>query len=86
MEKKKWTSGDEPGNVYAYGSSALQKVQDGAIYHLSYLVGYCNKAYTVSGILLLFDLQKQNERGSFQESDQWPGMTSQIALFPDPFQ
>ena len=40
----------------------------------------------LSGIFPLFDLQKRNERGSLQESDQWPGMTSQITLFPDPFQ
>ena len=40
----------------------------------------------LSGIFPLFDLQKQNEHGSLQESDQWPGMTSQITLHPDPFQ
>ena len=40
----------------------------------------------LSGIFPLFDLQKRNEPGSLQESDQWPGMMSQITLFPDPFQ
>ena len=32
----------------------------------------------LSDIFPLFDLQKRNERGSLHESDQWPGMTSQI--------
>ena len=51
------TSDDEPGDAYAYGSSApskgivwsdmpsvlLGRLLCGAIYHLSYLVGYCNQ-------------------------------------------
>ena len=81
------TSDDEPGDAYAYGSSAPSK---GIGWNdiPSVLLGRLlqPKITHLSGIFPLFDLQKRNERGSLQESDQWPGMTSQITLYPDPFQ
>ena len=81
------TSDDEPGDAYAYGSSAPSKgigwsdIPSGLLSRLLQ-----PKITHLSGIFPLFDLQKRNEHGSLQESDQWPGMTSQIMLFPDPFQ
>ena len=81
------TSEDEPGDAYAYGSSARSKGigwSDIPSVLLSRLLH--PKITHLSGIFPLFDLQKQSERGSLQESDQWPGMMSQITLFPDPFQ
>ena len=81
------TSDDEPGDAYAYGSSAPSK---GTVWSdiPSFLLGRLlqPKITHLSGIFPLFNLQKRNERGSLQESDQWPGMTSQITLYPDPFQ
>ena len=44
------------------------------------------KTTHLSGIFKISDLPKRSKRGSKQESDQWPGMTSQISLYPDPFQ
>ena len=81
------TSDDEPGDAYAYGSSAPSK-GIGWRDIPSVLLGRLlqPKITHLSGIFPLFDLQKRNERGSLQESDQWPGMTSQIMLYPDPFQ
>ena len=81
------TSDDEPRDAYAYGSSASSK-GIGWSDMLSVVLGRLlqPKITHLSGIFPLFDLQKQNEHGSLQESDQWPGMTSQITLHPDPFQ
>ena len=81
------TSDDEPGDAYACGSSAPSKGigwSDILSVLLSRLLQ--PKITHLSGVFQLFDLQKRNERGFLQESDQWPGMTSQITLFPDPFQ
>ena len=56
---------------------------------LSYLVGYYNQKQRIylefSRFLTVKSLQERNERSSYQESDQWPGMTSWITLYPDPF-
>ena len=81
------TSDDEPGDAYAYGSSAPSKGvgwSDIPSVLLSQLLQ--PKITHLSGMFLLFDLQKQNECGSLQESDRRPGMMSQITQFPDPFQ
>ena len=80
------TSDDEKGDAYAYGSSATSK-DIGCSDIPSVLLGRLlqPKMTHFSGIFPLFDLQKPNEHGSLQESDQWPGMTSQITLFPDSF-
>ena len=80
-------SDDELGDAYAYGSSA-PSTGIGWSDIPSVLLGRLlqPKITHLSGIFPLFDLQKRNERGSLQESDQWPGMTSQITLFPYPFQ
>ena len=80
------TSDDEPGDAYAYGSSTPSEGigwSDIPSVLLSWLLQ--PKIMHLSGIFPLFDLQKRNKCGSLQESDQWPGMTSQITLFPDPF-
>ena len=57
---------------------------------LSYLVGYYDQKQRIylafSRFLTVESLQERNERSSYQESDQWPGMTSRITLYPDPFQ
>ena len=59
---------------------------------LSYLVGYYNQKQRIylafSRFLTVKSLQERNERSSYQlqESDQWPGMTSRITLYTDPFQ
>ena len=57
---------------------------------LSYLVGYYNQKQRIylafSRFLTAKSLQERNERSSYQESDQWTGMTSRITLYPDPFQ
>ena len=86
-QSKHETSDDEPGDAYAYGSSAPSK-GIGWSDIPSVLLGRLLQPKTthLSGIFPLFDLQKRNELGSLQESDQWPGMTSQIMLFPDSFQ
>ena len=80
------TSDDEPGDAYAYGSSAPSK-GIGWSDIPSVLLGLLLKPKIthLSGIFPLSDLQKRNERGSLQESDQWPGITSQRTLYPDPF-
>ena len=80
------TSDYEPGDAYAYGSSAPSKGvgwSDIPSVLLSRLLQ--PKISHLSGVFPLFDLQKRTERGSLQESDKWPGVTSQITLFPDPF-
>ena len=81
------TSDDEPGDACAYGSSTPSK-GIGWSDIPSVLLGRLlqSKITHLSGIFPLFDLQKRNEFGSLQESDQWRGMTSQIMLYPDPFQ
>ena len=57
---------------------------------LSYLVGYYNQKQRIylafSRFLTVQSLQERYERSSHQEGDQWPGMTSRITLYPDPFQ
>ena len=81
------TSDDEPGDAYAYGSSAPSKGigwSDIPSVLLSRLLQ--PKITQLSGISPSFDLQKRNESGSLKESDQWPGMTTQITLLPDPSQ
>ena len=84
------TSDDEPGDAYAYGSSAPSKGIGWIDIPPSVLLSLSRslqpKITHLSGIFPLFDLQKRNECGSLQESDQCPEMTSQITLFPDPFQ
>ena len=81
------TLDDEPGDAYACGSSAPSKGIGWSDVPSALLGRLLQPKIThLSGIFPLFDLQKRNERGSLQESDQWPRMTSQITLFPDPFQ
>ena len=80
------TSDYEPEDAYVYGSSAPSKGigwRDIPSVRLSGL--FQPKISHLSGVFPLFDLQKRTERGSVQESDKWPGVTSQITLFPDPF-
>ena len=74
-------------DAYAYGSSAPSK-GIGWSDISSVLLGWLLQPQIthLSGIFPLFDLRKRNKRGSLQESDQWPGMTSQITLYPDPLQ
>ena len=74
-------------DAYAYGSSAPSK-GIGWSDISSVLLGWLlqRRITHLSGIFPLFDLRKRNKRGSLQESDQWPGMMSQIMLYPDPLQ
>ena len=57
---------------------------------LSYFVGYYNQKQRIYLAFCRFwtvkSLQERNERSFYQESDQWPGMTSRTTLYPDPFQ
>ena len=79
------TSDDEPGDAHAYGSLAPSK-GIGWRDIPSVLLGRLlqPKITHLLGIFPLFNLQKRNECGSLQESDQWPGVTTQITLHPDP--